>query len=267
MAEQHRVDAVPARPARHRQQRELVAQLDAVRGVPLQHVDHPPRLDDQPVAAADPGRAQLHDVAELGRGHGVDRAGDDEQSLAPGGDVPAAERGERGLHPAGRGADEVGELGDAHVATVPTASERTATRHRPCDVCSPAPHRAPTASTGDSAAAPRAPGRGGAGRGGGHSVVDVPGPDGLPLRRTDRRRRAPAVRRRGAALRAALHLPTVRRSGDGAARGAALWLAAAAWTATSVAALAVTLRTFGLSAPGWSRSSSGCWRWTRCGRR
>ncbi len=125
VGEQQRRDVAPARPRRDGEEGGLVRHLDGRRAELLEGIDHPPRLHDQPVAAADARRAQLDDGAVLGRRAGVARAGDDEHPLGAGGDVAGAEGSHRGLHPSGRGADEVGELGDAHAHTVEVPGERT----------------------------------------------------------------------------------------------------------------------------------------------
>ncbi|GAA5134793.1 hypothetical protein GCM10023339_71810 [Alloalcanivorax gelatiniphagus] len=123
--EQHRADAVAPRPPGDGQEGELVAELDRRRAPLLEHLGDPPRLDDQPVAAADPRGAELDDVAERGGGARVLGSRDDEEAPAAGVHVAGAEGAQRGAHPARGRSDEVGELGDAHVRTVPQPGERS----------------------------------------------------------------------------------------------------------------------------------------------
>ena len=109
---------------------------------PLQHLGHPPRLHDQPVAPANLRRAELHDVPGSAASPASRRSRNHEQPLAPAATYPRPSACERGLHAAGGGADEVGELSDPHASTVSVPSEQTAKRHRPHDDRSPPPHPA-----------------------------------------------------------------------------------------------------------------------------
>ncbi|GAB3025176.1 hypothetical protein GCM10011376_11080 [Nocardioides flavus (ex Wang et al. 2016)] len=97
--EQHRPDALTPRPAGDGEEGELVAELDRRRPPLLEDVGHPPRLDDQPVAAAHPRRAELDDLSERRRGASVHGTGHHEQPLAAGADVPRTQRVQRRTHP------------------------------------------------------------------------------------------------------------------------------------------------------------------------